>query len=574
MTNRTNNKKSGISVLIVALAMLLSSCVDETALRHDATADGKTPFMLTLTLVTATNDGSRAGHNDSYEEQGSDVENMINFGANDVHIVIFDNDGNYLYDFTPRSSDWSDMGSSAGYQGYKWEGKLSFPALADIDQAEKIAKNGFQVLVVANWNSFDNKSTYNDIFRKGDVHSSLAEIWNDGSNYNFDYVVSGVSSTWRPTVSGTTKSLIPMFGIAQSTPFAEKPDGDGRRYAFASISMQRAVAKVEIIDDLADQDITITDAVLTRYNTSGRYITDVANNPNWDKLGSQVEVSSLPDDVTTGSSLRFFREQMDATHYRWVAYVPEMLLEQPVVDAKGNFAGGRTHVDVTVSADKTGYNGGTYQVHFAQYDNNSKPTIPDPSWNHILRNHIYRFYIRHVNLGAQANIHLHVIPWNVDDEEIWDFTDNIAVTKNLTWVKGTYDDEIDQAGNVNLTFDPDIILEGHFRIISPVNGKWHAYLNMLPGSKSDAMTFVDEEGNPLPTDDPNTKYCLHAQGDITGNEHDMVLRIMPTNYENDSESRYRLEIYVENLGKWQKVALVEGDDFEDYIIVRKSNLIQ
>lgn len=561
-------RNSVLSTLAVVVLLSLTSCIDEAGI---SSKKGDGDMMLTLTVLTGSNAGSRSrGHTDDSEESGSDVENNIDFSGNDFRVILFDNEGNYLYDFTPKGAEWAQITVGASL-GYRWEGQISFLGLSE-DKIDEIKTTGYQVLAVANWRSFDNQKAYGNLFSKANGHQSLSEIWSDNENYNFTYKPLTGSYSWRPAYTSSSHTLIPMFGLSHGTAFVSQ--SDGLKHSYVSISMQRAVAKIEIIDNLASQQVSITEAVMTRYNTTGRYITDVEHNPNWDKIGSQVDVSSLPADVTTATELKFFREIIDASHSRWVAYVPEMLLETPIVDAEGNFDGARTHVDIKVSPNSTGYEGGTYQVHFGQYDPLTfKPTIPDDSWNHILRNHIYRFYINRVNLGPKVDLHLHVIPWNVDDEEIWDFTDNVTVTKNIVWTAGTYE-SIDEQGNVNLSFDEDLILEGRFRIISPINGKWHAYLTMLPGSKSDAITFVDKDGEPLVNDDPNTKYSTHAQGEITGNDQDIILRIMPTNFDNDVESRYRLEIYVENFGKWTKVALVESDDFDDYIIVRKANLIQ
>lgn len=557
-----------LSILVLGV---LPGCVDEADVRVPGTA-GDGLFRMSLTVITGATTGSRADHSDDEEERGTVAENYIDFGNKDFRIVIFDNYGKYLFELNTDEGEWTEMKLTASFTGYIWDGEVKFPESLEESEVDKIKNQGFKVLALANWRAFDSSSSYQNLFNVNNTRQTLDQIWEDGTHYNFKYAAATGSTTWQPSHTSSTKRLIPMFGFAQASRFESR---NSYMYTVASVPMQRALAKVEIVDNLAQQEVEIQEAVLTDYNTSGRFITDVTNNPDWDVIGSQVGVSSLPETTEQKTGLKLVKMRDEVGRPMWVAYIPEMALEDVPVDPEGNFDLSRTHVDIKVSPNATGYEGGEYALHFAQYDPLTfKPTIPDESWRHILRNHIYRFYVNKINFGPRVDVHLHVIPWTVDAEERWEFTDQIAVTKTLTWTEGTYDSDDDE-GNVYLSMDRDKYLTGRFRIMSPVNGKWYAVLTPIGESKADAISFVNADGTICdPSVGDEIRVCFEVSGNITGNEVDAVIRLRPTVYDNDVESRYRLDFYVENLGKWTKVPMVDDGDFDYYTIVRKANLIQ
>ncbi|MCH5318692.1 MAG: hypothetical protein J1E38_03155 [Paramuribaculum sp.] len=557
-------------MLAPVIAGVVSSCSDDTTGLHQPEntpgISAGSKFKLSVKIVTARGASRAADHEDDYTEAGSDAENLIDLAGNDLRIVIFTKDGEYISTLDAPGHQWQSKNDGI----YEWEGR--FPSSIDEELLNRLDTEEFNVMALANWMSADEKAAYD--FSKGDgSYQSLSEIWIDGVNHNYSYSPSG-NTSWRPIAGGTAKSLIPMFGIAEAEPFEEVEDGEF--HASVRIKMQRAMAKIEIIDNLETQGIHIEEAKLTSYNKSGRLITDVSKNPDWNETNYQVGRSSLPTDVSQASGLLFFPKDPTAGNTTWIAYVPEMKLEEAVVDSKGDFEGKRTHIEVKLSGNASGYQGGTYPVHFGKYNSQFKPTIPDESWNHLLRNHIYRFYIKHVKEGVLTELHLHVIPWVADDVEEWDFTDQIGVSKTLTWETGTYE-SIDENGNVYLLFDNDNekFLTGKFTIMSPVNGRWYARLVPLEGSKTDAMTFIDGNGNVAsPSTGTIVPICVEQSDLITSPATEAVIRIRPTEFGNDIESRYRLEFYVENMGKWYKVPMTNSSDYDYFTIVRRSNLIQ
>lgn len=550
----------------VGLLAAVPGCIADDYRDCNDPALGGSPYRISVTVIASSSMSSRAGHDDDFEEKGISPENYINFTGKDFRIILFDNTGSYLCELdTDRDTEiLSTPGDNIVY--YIIDTKIEFPETVSETVIDGIRREGFQVIALANWQSIDGHSSYTGLFDKGGgQHQSLAEIWRDNSRYNFVYTPQADKTTWQPDHTAATKRLIPMFGFAKATPFAERHNG-GVLYSAASIPMQRALAKIEVFDNLTQTGISVDDVTMTSFNTSGRFIPDVEQNSGWDEIGSQVGKSSLPQNVLQDTELKFFRESAK----KWVAYVPEMQLEAPSINDKGEVQDSRPHLEVDVKGNLEFYKGGTYPVHFLPYDENSMPTEGDQSWNHILRNHIYRFSINKV--GLSVKLHLHVIPWEIDDDEEWDFTDHVTVSQRLQWNEQTYE-KIDDNGDIYLLLDNDKWLEGQFGIMSPTNGRWYARLTPLDDAKINAVSFVDERGDVMTPSAGDPPACLEISG-LIGEGGTIPIRIRPTDYGNDYESRFRLEFFVENLGVWLNVPMVENGSYKCYTIVRKANIIE
>lgn len=561
-------RKLATVVLATGLITSVPGCVTEKA----ENTDDALAYLMSVTVVTNATATSRADHSDDTQELGSDAENFIDILNNDFRLIIFDSDGNYMYEM-----DGTDMKQyfpsyvNGNYYYYTMECEVEFPenfTKADID---KIRNNGLQVMVLANWQSINGKSAYDDLF----TQQSLTQVWSSSSDYSFHYQPSQVNNktvTWQPDTRSNPKRLIPMFGYAKSSKFEPRSTG-GIQYATATIPMQRAMAKIEVIDHLENQPkLSVADVTMTKYNTSGLFIPNLAANPDWNQVGSQVGQSSLPTGVLSGNDLQFVH-----IGNKWIAYVPEMKFEplrqitttNKKIDIDSEEAKARPHLNVKIETNEeiNGYEGGTYPAHFARYDQNFNPTIPDESWNHILRNHIYRFSVNKV--GLTVTLHLHVTPWSPDEDELWNFTDHVTINQALQWVENTYESLIQQQNEneILLKLDKSVLLEGSFKIATPVNGMWYARLTPLDGARTNAVTFVDEKGNVLQPAEGTPAACVNISGLIDGNEQKIYIR--PTTTDNDNESRFKLEFLVENLGIWMTVPMPDGP----YIIVRPANLM-
>lgn len=577
-----------LAALAAGLLAAASGCVFEYG---EAPAVSGDTYRMSVTVFANFAPGTRstrAGHADDKQEDGTAAENFIDFTADDFRIALFDNSGKYLLNIG-GTGKWNVFPYASDNAVYRMECEVVFPDNVTKEEIDQLKESGFQVMVLANWRNAG--GSYDNLFMPGGNPQNLAAIWKDGSHYNFPYrpvSSGGVLRSWMPsTEEGAARQLIPMFGFAKASKFETRTSG-GIFYSNAQINMQRAVAKIEVLDNLVNQpSLSVSDVKMSAYNTFGRFIPDVAANENWDKVGEQVDGSSLPaNSGLVSDELTFVHDEAGK---KWIAYVPEMALPEGSQDpgtGKWTFPENRPHLNVTIEADaalQDFYDGGTYTAHFAKYDANSEPTIPaDGSWNHILRNHIYRFSVNKV--GLDVRLHLHVVPWSPDDEEIWDFTDHVTVQERLEWVPETYAGENKENGEVILSLDKGTRLHGHFRISTPVNGRWYARLIPLEGAKTNAVTFVYVSAGTGPdgedeviVPDPSSgepPACLEISGIINNINVPSVFYIMPTSFDNEQESRFRLEFYVENLGVWMKVPVTPADVTADYYtIVRPSNEI-
>lgn len=587
MTSKTLYNTLLRSAITLVLVVVLWGCnaIDDPVYELPSNGD----FHLALTIQTS-NSSTRAGHEDSFEEIGTDAENYIDMNGNDYKVVLFDKSGNFILDIDGSEISFINKFEESNSIYYTIEKDVEFPEEFDQNRKESIQKNGMQVMVLANWKGMG-RTGYDNIFTNGENHQTLSQIWKDNTNYNFFYKDSPKSGndaerqTWYPQSEIAQKELIPMFGLSTTTGFSKLNNGGYRTDVI--VPMQRALAKIEVIDEISNNQpgFRMREVVMTNHNTYGRFIPDVEANTEWDKIGMQVNSSSLPASVGNVSRNLHFIKENPASNV-WVAYVPEMCLSPT-----GNklFSDSRARLDVKLESDNDMFQdmlqNAVYSIHFGQYDPvTSEPSIPDESWNHILRNHIYRFEVRRV--GVKAEIELHVKPWVLDDDEDWDFTDNITIQQPLVWKalnekEMTYETLDKSNGKVLLWIDPDKdrILTGTFNISTPLNGRWIARLTPLDDASPNAMSFVDEKGNALLPNHGDPAVCLEVSG-IVEKSNPAIIRIRPTKFSNDFMSAYKLEFYVENMGVWTKVSLVNDDDrdpgssFDYYTIVRKNNTYQ
>lgn len=566
-----------LALLSAVLLMALSACSHDDAQDYDGMPDvvDRGSYHLTLSVISSSTMGTRAGgHTDDTQEKGSAAENYIDFDGNDFRIILFDNSGNYLLELDAmdkwRMFPTLSSSSSNSYAYYQMECEIEFPESVTKESIENIKKNGLQIMVLANWKSTNGFGAYDNLFSNGSGgHQSLASIWKEGTKYNFNYTTDSgqdaqgnhLEKSWMPNHTAVTKKLIPMFGYAKAAKFNVRNNGE--HIASVSIQMQRAMAKIEVLDNLVNQEsLSVEDVTMTAFNNFGRYIPDVEANPNWNKVGEQVDKSSLPTvgNLTNSSKLQFFH--VDG---KWIVYVPEMNLGE-LFNANGDILESRPHLNVKIKSELSFYEGGEYTAHFAKYNDNFEPTIPDDSWKHILRNHIYRFSVNKV--GVKVQLHMHVIPWYIDDDEEWDFTDHVTISQALGWDENTHDGIISENGENEVFLKLDgTVLVGSFKIATPLNGHWYARLTPLDDAKTNAVTFVDANGNIPDPSGGEPKACVDITGVIDGSEQYIYIR--QTDLRNDYESRFKLDFWIENLGVWMNVPMPDGP----FIIVRKGNLI-
>lgn len=547
---------------VVLLMLMLQGCISEPV----AGSVDRATLHLSLSIITESASVTRA-HSDDSEEDGTAAESRIDFDNNDMRIFLLTNSGAFLQELAVSPSEWEHSEGTGRSMHSFWNKEIFLSEETDADRAvvEGIRRDGLNVIVLANSRNANWHANNEAVNFPG----TMSGLWKDGTNFNYNYVPGAEMTSWRPTVSGSAPNLIPMFGYSH-VDFYESATGN--HHSTAAVKMQRAMAKVEVIDNIEWEGASISAVSMSDYNQVGRLIPDVEANPGWDKVGSQVEVSSIPaDPANIKQELKFFRYPEDPK--KWVAYIPEMKLDKP--SANGTLPDSRSHINLTVSAPGTEFDGEVYPVHFAYYQDNITPVVSDESWNHVLRNHIYRFSIN--KIGVNAELELHVKPWELDDDESWDYTDHVTVAQMLEWKSGTFESLDSESGRLLLWIDKDKekILTGTFRIKTPVNGRWVARLTSLDDAHPNAVTFVDIDGNPMEPSHGNPPVCHEVSG-IIEQETPATIRIMPTNFGNDEISAFKLEFFVENLGSWMPVRMVNEKDgtFDYYIIVRKGNKIE
>ena len=559
---------------VAVLSAVIAACGNEE-IEAPVVRDPATTFRLTLTVISNTASETRGDRDDDFEEIGSDAENYLNFTDGDFRIILFDKEGEYLMEFGP-DDDWTlEPGPLYGYnyQKYLMEIEYNFPDSFDYDRLEEFRNEGIQIMVIANCKSLESNFDYSGKFGVNGS-SNLSEIWRNNTTLNYQYALGANLSTWLPEFSDTRKRLIPMFGFTTISKFQPKYT-NGPYSASVVVPMQRAMAKIEVVDNLERVNLSLQNVTMTDYNQTGRVIPNIAANPDWDQIGKQVTSSSLPanpNNYKPNGGVRFWN---DAPNKTWIAYVPEMALGTPVFERNTNIFNpdrnsNRTHINIDV--DFGDGKSEIFPLHFAQYTPETfQPSIPDQSWNHVLRNHIYRFYIN--NVGVSTEIELHVVPWNLDDDEVWDYTDHVTIGEMLQWKTGSYESLDEETGRLLLWIDPkEPFLEGWFRIKTPLNGRWYARLTPLDDARPNAITFVDEYGEPLEPSHGVPPVCLEASG-IIEEESPAWIRIKPTNWGNEEMSAFKLEFFVENLNVWIRVPMVDGDgkEYQEYTIVRKAN---
>ncbi len=362
--------RSSISYTLRLFALLAAfvaaSCVNDN--EPDCPPIGQArQYVLNLRVVTskaATRMTRAAGHG---TEEATPAEDYIDIAGHDFLVLVFDGYGRLIQRFEPSSTVIKPgQGTS-----YELSGVLG-----------ETSANEIQVAVIANCNSMGAGDAY-DRFVLGNTF--LSEMYGDGTKWNF--TLPHPEGGWQPDID--TKKTIPMYGCSEAKPLraATKSADDENRYDLnlGEIKMLRAVAKIEIVNCLPEGVEIAPNVTLSAYNTQGRLIPNVTNNPDWNVEGTQVILPTLPDNVQTATGLRFFTESESMTIGGkeckvYSAYVTE-----------ANLTTNRPHINLTVKdSDGQGTSSKDYEMAVDSYTNGkaSKELAA------LLRNHIYRYEIK------------------------------------------------------------------------------------------------------------------------------------------------------------------------------------
>lgn len=219
---------------------------------------------------------------------------------------------------------------------------------------------------------------------------------------------------------------IPMSGFKKfsvaSVRNAEAYDTPDNALQLGGISIQRAMAKIQIIDQIDNSDrpydVHISSATLYNGYGQGAVLPDLSRNPQWLEGTSAVETaaSSSPYYLwrTEGGKLTFDEQPgfvCDGGKYNsFVAYLPEQPAQGP---EKAPFL--RLETVKTENAVK----------YYTEYDILLSDVLPlVDNVPNIARNHIYRFFVTMANGNIEVMASVH--DWENKEYYIGDW-DNVSV---------------------------------------------------------------------------------------------------------------------------------------------------
>lgn len=553
----------------IAAIFLFLGCASDSEYGSQATRAKSVKLHFNLTVPADAEFFSRApvsppGH---VTEGGTAAESAIDILGEDYKIVIFnDADGSFVTQDIEMVSTSRDDTPSASV--YTMIGEVSADKLEALD--------GFRVMVLANLKSFGAPYYPNFEGRSAILDpanasfNTQANIFKNTSNFNFVYPNSGGATTpsWSPTLEAP-KSLVPMFGYSEKLVLPDASDATpwGEVIINTEISMLRSIAKIELVDNMSNNEINA--ATLSLSNRYGRYIPDITVNADWDKEAKQVSAPSLPANVGQLSKLTFHPEKRVIAGEQktvWFAYVPEMDLS--VFDADDN----RPYFE---------FNFGTVdkRTPFDNYDENGKVDT-DNHLQTVLRNHIYRYTVS----GSLSNlsVDLDVQEWNMVQDEDWHFDiptvrmiddfdpEDPQYPYYISWT--TEEEDVDNPGqyvengyfddsyNLQLIMKPNTedYAECTFTLAAPLNATWIAQL--------------------IPTQGELDAFKLHSDfssGKIDGTTPAVVKIRNTKETVNNERNEARLVIMVEYPDKTQREVIVvkPGSNGTNYTIVQQKTSI-
>ena len=399
--------RATLSVLAVAA---MASCVDDESLcvedrpgyteGHDvwlalSISNQGTAESHSLSRASATDDPS--GHPD---ETASAAENHID--KNDLTLMFLDEDTYCIKTLSP--SDITLTAVNADNGEYRVVTKIN---RSYFDFAGN--SGNFYLLAIANTRGINRSDLAADPVGNGTFMKSLREISDMLRAFSFDGLISQDSaSPWIPDIDG--KRHIPMAGLQKMTVSkaqldnASSPDNT---IDLGEISMQRAMAKIRILDGIRFQDrlpspTHIESVSFCSGTGKGAYMPSVSQCPTWAIGTATVETATKPSPVGAWHNALLniptrqhqFTDDADGKqYYAFSCYTPEAA----VWDMRNS--GTRPYLDIVTLSDD-----GERRNHTIYLDR----VMPQRD---MARNHIYQFT---VTMSEQSVIELDytVCEWN------------------------------------------------------------------------------------------------------------------------------------------------------------------
>ena len=491
--------------------LLLSGCIDsnsECIEDQPGYEEGK-DVWLSVNFRNVDSEGRSRAVTDPVhpDEDATAAENFID--VNDITVMFLNSDGRVMKVFADGEYSVEVNSNADGlYNDYVLRFRINQ------DYFEKTgATSTFSLLVVANHDGTGDGQTYNpdDLWMK-----SVADL--SALKTSFGYTGQNGTAAWTPDIAGGRH--IPMAGIhrftvsraaLESATDANNPlvitEGGNE------IEMQRAMAKIRVIDALAENgntDNEITAVTLSGMNRRGAYLPLVPSN-EW---GTQVVPNTSVCHIAHGDA-SWFNPSTVIPSYTigadgWGFYIPEFSWTLAPAAAEPT-------LHITVHSASTGLDR-TYDY----------PVSKALGASDMTRNHIYEFRVTEI-AGTEAELTLVVKDWD-DQEVIWDYTDNpgLATGGWIVFDRNTCAvvEELAQAVFRNDKAD----ITAQFTLAEPVNATWRAVFIYEKG-KQGAFRFVDKDGNEVET----------ISGEIDGTTPaSLIIRTKDTPREDDNVARLQI----------------------------------
>lgn len=450
--------------------LLLSGCIDsnsECIEDQPGYEEGK-DVWLSVNFRNVDSEGrSRAVTDpDHPDEDATAAENYID--GNDLTVMFLNSDGRVMKVFADGEYSVEVISNADGlYNDYQ----LRFRINQDYFEKTGITST-FSLLIVANHNGTGDGQTYNpdNLWMK-----SVADL--SALKTSFGYTGLNSTESWQPDIDGGRH--IPMAGIHRFTVSRTALEGatdannplvitDGGN----EIDMQRAMAKIRVIDALAENgntDNEITAVTLTGMNTRGAYLPLVPSN-DW---GTQAVPNTAVCHIAHGDATWFNPGNVIPSYTignnGWGFYIPEFSWTLAPAAAEPT-------LHITVHSASTGLD--------RVYD---YPVSKALGQTDMTRNHIYEFRVTEI-AGMNLALTCTVLDWEGHETD-WEFTDNVSMAQGgyITWTNGQVN-----KSTATVTFNQTLTdLECRFAFLTPAGYTWRAVLIPQTGNLS-AFSFVGE----------------------------------------------------------------------------------
>lgn len=537
--NKTQMKtRFHIFLSMAIMTLMQTGCIFENDSLTQCPEDTES-LVINLNLSVPSSSVATRGADDKLVA-GTDDEGYIDIVGEDYQILIFDKTGT-LVEGKLSEIECISNGNKNGKISYTLTAHLTLDG--DEDRARLSI---FRMMVLTNWKSFERSNTdpsfeYRSFTGFNVSGTGSDNIFRNGTDFNFTLGEQSDNVSWVP--SAGKNQGIPMFGITEELSLQYVMDmgryGDDPCF---SVPMLRAMAKIEIVDMVPDgQSANIEKCVLTKHNTSGRFIPDIYDNADWNDVYTQILSPSLPDGVESVSTELLFAKTektvrtvgagADETKECFVVYVPEMEIDPAQ----------RPSIQVKLEGSEQ-----IYPIELSGYEE-GKPK-PGTEYTCLLRNHSYRFDV--LSVGSTEFDFIIQTPWQEEDGGEWEYEDlkiEFAQGKEFRWDFSNYDEETRlpkfEGGGVlesprTVIITQDDWLEGRFTLTSPAKSRWTISLYGDDNTLNDHFNVEVGHLEQHDSDDGTyeTKVWTPGGSSVSGNVgEDVLFRIIPSAVNNSND---------------------------------------